>query len=349
MSVSRRSLLAASPVLAAPSLFWLGSDARGDESTDRFVEVTAPSRESFERGTAWAMKTFNRDGGCGQDIGLPSDVSCSAAVGLALLSQGNTAMEGPHARRIRGLAQYLVNQVQAGSINNTKNTSIKADLSPEVDFFFTALFLSQILGEDRDASPMIRMALLKLVQYVSRSQRNDGHWGMDARSPHLGTVMGWLALRGAYFAGFKVEGSAVRVAQYLIQQMKAAVGRQGRDMMFKHSAGIRVLYSMSMENEPIARKAFDDVIRFITRDYTSFKRAGGEEYLSFHLVTDTMLKVGGSTWKAWYQPARDKIIDVQNSDGSWTGYSCINSRTFCTAMTLLSLTAPNRYLPISQP
>jgi hypothetical protein len=45
---------------------------------------------------------------------------------------------------------------------------------------------------------------------------------------------------------------------------------------------------------------------------------------------------------------RDKIVGVQNSDGSWTGHHCITSRTFCTAAAILVLTSPNRYLPISQ-
>jgi len=61
-----------------------------------------------------------------------------------------------------------------------------------------------------------------------------------------------------------------------------------------------------------------------------------------------MLQKGGDDWAAWYPSLRDKIVGVQNSDGSWTGHHCITSRTFCTAAAILVLTAPNRYLPISQ-
>jgi hypothetical protein len=45
---------------------------------------------------------------------------------------------------------------------------------------------------------------------------------------------------------------------------------------------------------------------------------------------------------------RDKIVAVQNEDGSWSGAHCITSRVFCTAAALLVLNAPRRYLPISQ-
>ena len=61
-----------------------------------------------------------------------------------------------------------------------------------------------------------------------------------------------------------------------------------------------------------------------------------------------MLQKGGEDWKIWFPTVRDKIVSVQNSDGSWTGHHCITSRTFCTAAACLVLSSPNRYLPISQ-
>ena len=38
----------------------------------RFVEETDTSRAAIERGNAWLLKTFNRDGGTGVDIGQAS-------------------------------------------------------------------------------------------------------------------------------------------------------------------------------------------------------------------------------------------------------------------------------------
>jgi hypothetical protein len=61
-----------------------------------------------------------------------------------------------------------------------------------------------------------------------------------------------------------------------------------------------------------------------------------------------MLQKGGDEWKKWYATVRDKLIGVQNKDGSWTGHHCITSRTFCTAASVLVLMSPNRMLPISQ-
>jgi hypothetical protein len=118
--------------------------------------------------------------------------------------------------------------------------------------------------------------------------------------------------------------------------------------LYKNATGIRVLYAMEKEDEPIAKKAFAEVLSLVGSNNTPFQQAGGEEYISFHLITETMLQRGGSDWKRWFPMVGDKLIGVQNKDGSWTGHHCITSRTFCTASAILVLASPNRFLPISQ-
>jgi hypothetical protein len=149
----------------------------------------------------------------------------------------------------------------------------------------------------------------------------------------------------------KVGGSPDLTAKHLEQQMQTQLAQnQGSWMhtLYKNATGIRVLYALGMDDDPVAKKAFADVVSFIKRDNTAFSQAGGEEYLAFHLITETMLQKGGDDWATWFPTVRDKIIAVQNSDGSWTGHHCITSRTFCTAAAVLVLSSPNRYLPISQ-
>jgi hypothetical protein len=167
----------------------------------------------------------------------------------------------------------------------------------------------------------------------------------------LGTVMGWVSLRAAHYAGIKVGGSPELVANYIVQQMQVNLAQnQGSWMhtLYKNATGIRVLYALGKDDDPIAKKAFADVKQLVNKDNTAFSQAGGEEYLAFHLITETMLQKGGDDWGTWFPTMRDKIVGVQNADGSWTGHHCITSRTFCTAAAILVLTAPNRYLPISQ-
>ena len=107
-------------------------------------------------------------------------------------------------------------------------------------------------------------------------------------------------------------------------------------------------YEIGRDDEDVAKAAFKGVEDLVNKDNTAFSQAGGEEYLAFHLITETMLQKGGKDWKTWFPTVRDKIVGVQNQDGSWTGHHCITSRTFCTAAACLVLSSPNRYLPISQ-
>jgi len=118
--------------------------------------------------------------------------------------------------------------------------------------------------------------------------------------------------------------------------------------LYKNATGLRVLYAMGLEEEDVAKDAFKQVMTLVKRNQTAFNQAGGEDHLAYHLITETMLQKGGDDWDNWFPVVRDKIIRVQNRDGSWTGHHCITSRTFCTAAACLTLSAPNRYLPISQ-
>ena len=68
-----------------------------------------------------------------------------------------------------------------------------------------------------------------------------------------------------------------------------------------------------------------------------FGNNGGEEFLSYLLISETLVQRGDDDWRKW-DVAIGKLVDkVQNEDGSWTGHHCITGRTFCTAAALLVL------------
>ena len=352
--VSRRDLLAASPLLLYPSgILDAALKAVPSKRGPKFAEFTAKSRASIRKGTKWLLKTLNRKGAAGVDIGQPADIGCTAMVGLALLSQGNTPMEGRYyqqVRRIRGFMLRTIDNMPADDITSSLRTQLQNKIGRHAHSFFAALFLSQVIGEGDDPG-LVKKRLEKLTNVIVKQQTSQGNWRGSSWAPTLGTVMGWVCLRASHFAGFKVEASAKKVANHLRNVMKSRIGSRRRGWMhtlYKNATGIRVLYALGEENSAIAKKAFADVLAFVSRDNTPFSQAGGEEYLAFHLITDTMLQKGGPNWKKWFPVVRDKIIGVQNADGSWAGKHCITSRTFCTAASLLVLTAPNRYLPISQ-
>ncbi|HEX3474214.1 MAG TPA: prenyltransferase/squalene oxidase repeat-containing protein [Kofleriaceae bacterium] len=72
---------------------------------------------------------------------------------------------------------------------------------------------------------------------------------------------------------------------------------------------------------------------------SGFGSNGGEEFLSYLLMSEALLAKGGSEWTKWDTRVAKLVTGVQNGDGSWTGHHCITGRTFCTAAALLLLMA----------
>ncbi len=358
MPYSRRDFLSTASVLAssaglAESLL-RGSALRHISFPTSALpnEHTGESRKAITRGLAWLNRTKMAQGGYRVDIGQAEDIGCTAMVGLAMLADGSTPTEGPNKRKLQEIARYLIKKVEVMPQNNIspkKNTQLQSKIGRQAHSFFALLFLTQIAGQSHLRDQTLNSAR-KLTQAVTSAQLANGGWGTESWAPTLGTVMGWTSLRSANFAGLDVAGSPEKTADYLVKTMevRARQNLHWMHQLYKNAAGLRVLYAMKKDDEEVVKTSFRDVLKLVKGGNTAFNQAGGEEYLAFHLITETMLQKGGEDWETWFPEVRDKICTVQNKDGSWTGHHCITSRTFCTAAAVLVLSAPNRYLPISQ-
>lgn len=72
---------------------------------------------------------------------------------------------------------------------------------------------------------------------------------------------------------------------------------------------------------------------------SGFGSNGGEEFLSYMNISETLVVKGGADWEKWDKSMGENLTRIQNEDGSWSGHHCITGRTFCTAAALLVLTA----------
>jgi hypothetical protein len=79
-----------------------------------------------------------------------------------------------------------------------------------------------------------------------------------------------------------------------------------------------------------------------------FGSNGGEEFLSYMNIGESLVVKGGDAWKSWDKSISQNLDRVQNSDGSWSGDHCITGRTFCTAAALLVLMVDRSPQPISE-
>lgn len=100
-------------------------------------------------------------------------------------------------------------------------------------------------------------------------------------------------------------------------------------------AAAKELSTAYQVNENAKKEALrDDVMQ-------GFGSNGGEEFLSYLMTGESLLLQGGNEWKSWYDMMTQKLMAIQNKDGSWNGHHCITSPVFCTATCLLILSIHN--------
>ncbi|MBA4189287.1 MAG: hypothetical protein C0467_14925 [Planctomycetaceae bacterium] len=76
-----------------------------------------------------------------------------------------------------------------------------------------------------------------------------------------------------------------------------------------------------------------------------FGNNGGEEFLSFMNISETLVLMGGKDWDDWDAKMVKGLEKAQDKDGSWQGHHCITGKTFCTAGALLVLMADRTQFP----
>ena len=69
-----------------------------------------------------------------------------------------------------------------------------------------------------------------------------------------------------------------------------------------------------------------------------FGSMGGEEFFSYLNISDSMKRIGGDAWPKWHTNITQKILGLQNSDGTWAGHHCITGRVAMTSAAILNLT-----------
>ena len=103
------------------------------------------------------------------------------------------------------------------------------------------------------------------------------------------------------------------------------------------------------ENRDDLQKAQSAVVRNLEdkRFVSGFGSNGGEEFLSYMNIGESLAVKGGPEWLKWDKSITDNLNRIQNNDGSWTGHHCITGRTFCTAAALLVLTVDRAPVPVA--
>ena len=358
-------------LLLAVAALWAQSAAIGTKE----VSQNQPASEAaaIEKGARWLASVQGTDGGWGQDGGETSyvrtgerlessgnDVANTAVATLALLQAGKRYQPNVE-RALDFILKNVEGSPAAGlSITNRQGTQIQRKLGPYIDTFLTSMLLARVDGTlSREMNARVRRALEKCVAKIEQNQLKDGSWNISGGwAPILGTSMASRSLFDASRKGVKVEDKVMRRAEdYTVMTLNSSSGigvAAGPGVGFgiaaasvEASAGVP-LYQTAQALEQLSRTDADrqknagEIAKMQgqlkdAKFVEGFGSVGGEEFFSYLNVSDGLRRSGGTQWKEWRSQIVQKILKLQNSDGTWAGHHCITGRVAVTGAAILNL------------
>jgi Squalene-hopene cyclase C-terminal domain/Prenyltransferase and squalene oxidase repeat len=331
--------------------------------------ITKPEKPSTEaasvdlaidKGAKWLASVQGADGGWGQDGGETSyirtterlesngnDIANTAVSALALLEAGKQYQ--PNVDRA---LNFILRRVEASpadglAITDARGTQIQRKLGPYIDTFLTSMLLAKVEGtlSKPTQNARVRQALEKCVAKIERNQKADGSWNIAGGwAPVLGTSMASRSLFEAQQKGIKVqEGVLARAESYTLD----AITESSVPLATPAAAGVP-LYQSAQALEQLSRTEKDrkknarEIAKISAqladaRFVEGFGSIGGEEFFSYLNIGESLKRTSGGEWSKWQSQITRKILNLQNSDGTWAGHHCITGRVAVTSAAILNL------------
>jgi Prenyltransferase and squalene oxidase repeat len=312
-----------------------------------------------DKGINWLLAAQQKSGGWAsgawgqEDTNAVPDVATTAVAVQALMRDAGSSQQ--HRDSIERGVLFVANAVETGPRNSPRvagpeGTQPQAKLGAMVDTHMAAMLLAEVSGRfGADTNRKVSVALDTAVGKVQLAQNADGSFETGGWAPILSNSIAAQSLIKAKEAGADVAPSAIAKADDYQNQQVAADGS------FKTEAGAGVeLYSLAYNMRADSDKARRGVMGSGSASAAAtakvsgasadqliagFGSVGGEEMMSYMLISDTLSEKGGKDWENWQARIGDYLLSIQNSDGSWAGHHCITSRTFVTATALMTLGA----------
>ena len=343
-------LLAAPPVRAQDAPEALPGDPEAERSDPiTGAEYTDPSRQAVGRGLAYLAASQQADGSFGGRGGVGAASGITALAGLAMMSAGNLPGRGEYGAEVQRAVDYVVSVAQPNGV-------LSSDMAHGVMYShgFAALFLGEVYGMTGD--DRVKEALQRAIRLIEKTQNEEGGWRYQPAPVDADisvTICQIMALRAARDAGVSVDRAVIDKAVEYVKNCQnrdggfsymLSSGRPSGGSAFPRSAaGLASLYYAGIYEGESVEQAHDYLTQFRPGGDEG-RRGGNAHYFYGHYyAVQTMFLAGGDRWATWYPLIRDELVAKQRPDGSWQGE--INE-DYCTAMSLIILQMPNRYLPV---
>ena len=317
-------------------------------------EITPRLRLSVRRGMAQLMRRQQKTNSFASE---DYSVATNALMGMALLAGGYTDKTGP-ANYVAALKQNTSTILRY----QKKNGYFDDGDSKMYGHGFATLYLAQLYGMSASPGTVIRKALERAIRLIERAQGKEGGWdylpsgsgvltNKNANGDTSITVCQTLALRAARNLGIAVDAGVVDNAKRYIQRAQLTDGgfayRIGRGAVKDYSefprsaAGVCILYSLGDYTSAKMRRG----ILYLEKNYRELNYF---PHYAHYYCAQALFQVGGRSWKDYFDWVSGQLQKYQREDGSWKAGLMERSSSVRTAMALIVLQLPYRFLPIHE-
>ena len=343
-----------STLLLGLVMLWLAMPAaRAAEVLPK--HVTPETLKAVKLGLDFLARTQGNDGGWHDGQGGDAyPTAMTALAGMALLAHGDTPSRGHYAPQIKSTVEYLLTcSTPSGLLTGPGEESGR----PMHGHGFALLFLATAYGMETNEAQRARSreVIENAVQLTARGQSGAGGWTYIPGAGDEGsvTVTQVQALRASHNSGFVVPKGTIEEAVRYIERCSTpeggicySLGSGGGPRLAISAAAVATLYNAGEYDAPIAERCLDYV-------WTQFKgqsgwsKGGGHDFYTHLYASQAYYMAGDKYWDEYFPAVRDQLLSMQDkSDGSWNGDFI--GKTYGTAIALIILQLPYKYLPVYQ-
>jgi len=315
-------------------------------------EITPQLETAVQRGLKYLAESQKPEGTFGDDR-WGRTVAITSLACLALMADGNLPGRGTYGENVERGMRHVVDSVsESGLIAGDQAAA------PMYGHGFATLFLGEVYGmtaggPDTAESTKLHAALLKAVRLIQSTQNDEGGWRYNPIPNDADvsvTIAQIMALRSARNAGLDVPRSTIDKAVEYVRKCQNPDGgfmyqlTGGPSAWPRSAAGVASLQYAGIYQD----KAIDRGVKYLIKESLpgSGDRGGAHYFYGHYYAVQAMYLKGGEDWATWWPAVRDELIRDQRPDGGWDDPSV--GDTYGTAMALIILQMPKRYLPIFQ-
>lgn len=316
-------------------------------------EMTPELNRAVASGLA-ALARMQRDDGSFGEGAFGGNVAITAIAGIAFMADGHLPGRGPYGTNVAKALEFVLK-----STNESGLIASDAANGPMYGHGFATLFLGEVYGMtagggETDLASRVHQALVKASRLIQTTQNEEGGWRYNPVPYDADvsvTICQIMALRSARNAGLEIPKATIDKAVEYVRACQNPDGgfryqmSSGPSLWPRSAAGVASLQYAGIYED----KAIEQGLKYLFATALP-GRAGANQQLHYfyghYYAVQAMFLAGGEAWAGWWPAVREELLERQRADGTWEDPSVGDA--YGTAMALIVLQMPKRYLPIFQ-